>query len=125
MCNEIKLAITFGHIKNQNEIQFLLDNLTKITEVCQLKSKTVNPNFISKLIECNAEEEQKGEVSQNIDVEDNQQYNFLTIKPITSKYHNKQHQPKHTVKTQTRRSKFEEKRKNNKKYKNKNRYNHF
>lgn len=57
VCNEIKLAITFGNIKNPEEIKLYLDQLTKIMEICKLKSKTVNPAFISELL-CSKKEEQ-------------------------------------------------------------------
>lgn len=56
VCNEIKLAITYGNVQSQDETQFYLDQLTKIMEVCQLKSKKVNPDFISELLELDKEE---------------------------------------------------------------------
>lgn len=123
VCNEIKLAITFGHIKIQYEIQFLLENLTKITEVCQLKSKKVDPSFISELIEGNTKQQRKDAVPQHIDVEVIQQYDSLTTKPITLKHNNRQRQSKCTVKNQTEKLKSAEKGKNYH-YKNNNRYIH-
>lgn len=50
VCNEIKLVLIKGFIKNQDQIQFYLDQLTKITEVCQIKSKNADPSFKSELI---------------------------------------------------------------------------
>lgn len=67
VCNEIKLTITFGNIKNPEEIQLYLDQLTKIMEVCKLKSKKVNPAFISELLDCSKKEEQPT-VPQLVDV---------------------------------------------------------
>lgn len=50
MCNEIKLAITVGHINGPDEIRHHLDRLTEITEMCQLKSKKLDPNMKTELI---------------------------------------------------------------------------
>lgn len=49
VCNEIKLIIIQGHITNRDQTQFLLDQLTKIMEVCEIKSKNVDPSFKIKL----------------------------------------------------------------------------
>lgn len=56
MCNEIKLAIAYGEIKGQDEIQHHLDQLTEIMEVCGIKSKKVDPNFVSELLGLDKEE---------------------------------------------------------------------
>lgn len=65
MCNEIKLAIIHGHSKNQDETKFYLDQLTYITEVCQVKSKVVNPSMINELIGCQKNQKQQ-DVSQTM-----------------------------------------------------------
>lgn len=59
ICNEIKLAIILGHCKNQEETQFYLDQLTNITEVCHVKSKTVNPSLTVELIGCQKNQNQQ------------------------------------------------------------------
>jgi hypothetical protein len=67
MCNEIKLAIILGHSKNQDETKFYLDQLTNIMEVCQVKSKAVNPSLIVELTGS-----QKKQKEQNIQCPKNQ-----------------------------------------------------
>lgn len=59
VCNEIKLVIINGCIKNRDQIQFCLDQLTKIMEVCQIKSKNVELSFKSSLIGGEEEKQQK------------------------------------------------------------------
>jgi len=89
MCNEIKLFIAFGHTKNADKIQFYLDQLTTITEMCQLKSKKADPSMKSELLKFCKEEQQN--VSQEINVV---QRNDL--KQVVLKYHNKQRVSKQT-----------------------------
>lgn len=64
VCNEIKLVLIQGCIKNQDQIQFCLDQLTKITEVCQIKSKNADPSFKSELIG-REQEKQENELRKN------------------------------------------------------------
>ncbi|XP_027838354.2 uncharacterized protein LOC114120598 [Aphis gossypii] len=94
VCNEIKLAITFGQIKNSDQIQLFLDQLTKIMDVCQLKSKKVNPNFILEIIGCN-KKENRDNIFKQIDA-DNQQNDLQITKQIVSKNSTKQRRIKHT-----------------------------
>lgn len=54
VCNEIKLAISMGHINGSDEIRHHLDRLTEITEMCQLKSKKLDPNMKIELVDHNA-----------------------------------------------------------------------
>lgn len=65
VCNEIKVAITFGRTKNDNETQLYLNQLTKITQKCQLKSIEANPTFITEILE-NSQEKQH-DISQQDD----------------------------------------------------------
>lgn len=51
VCNEIKQAITIGHVNGPDEIQRHLDHLTEITTMCQLKSKKLDPNMKTGLID--------------------------------------------------------------------------
>lgn len=83
MCNEIKLAIVYSRTKNREEIKFYLDQLTKIMEVCQLKSKEINPNYLIDLIECNKEKQQSIE-------EVNQEHDVKIAKQILSQKSKKQ-----------------------------------
>ncbi|XP_025200273.1 uncharacterized protein LOC112598130 [Melanaphis sacchari] len=94
VCNEIKLAITFGNIKNQEQIQLYLDQLTKIMDVCQLKSKKINPTLILEITGC-SEKENQNNASKQIDAI-NQQNNLQVTKQIVSKNATKQSRLKHT-----------------------------
>lgn len=80
------MAIYFGHTKNREEIQFYLDQLTKIMEVCKLKSKNVNPNLLADLIGYNVGQEK------NIfhQIEDNQKNCKNKIKKTTVENDNNQ-----------------------------------
>jgi len=97
VCNEIKLAITLGRIENQDQTELYLDQLTKIMNVCQLKPKKVNPNFISEIIGCSKEENQN--VSKFIDAV-NQQNDLQDTKQIVLKNSTKNRRLKHTSNNQ-------------------------
>ncbi|XP_026823304.1 uncharacterized protein LOC113561210 [Rhopalosiphum maidis] len=94
VCNEIKLAITFGCIKNQDQTQLYLDQLTKIMDVCQLKSKKVNPTLILEIIG-SSEKENQNNVFKQIDTV-NHQNDPQATKQIVSKNSTKQRRLKHT-----------------------------
>jgi len=94
VCNEIKLAITFGRVENQDQTQLYLDQLTKIMDVCQVKSKKANPTFILEIIGCD-EKKKENNVSKQIDTV-NQQNDLQDTKQIVSKNSNKQRRLKHT-----------------------------
>lgn len=58
VCNEIKLAITNGHIKSPEQTRFYLDYLTTIMEVCRIKSKKLNPDLKLELLKCDKKQQQ-------------------------------------------------------------------
>jgi len=94
VCNEIKLAIMFGRIENPDQTQLYLDQLTKIMDVCQLKSKKVNPTLILEIIGSSKNENQNN-VFKQIDTV-NQQNDLQATKQIVSKNSTKQRRLKHT-----------------------------
>lgn len=94
MCNEIKVAITLGRIENQDQIELYLDQLTKIMDVCQLKPKKTNPNFIFEIIGC-SEKENQNNVCKQIEAV-TQQNDLQDTKQIVLKNSTKQRRLKHT-----------------------------
>lgn len=94
VCNEIKLAITSGHIENRDQTELYLDQLTKIMEVCQLKPKKVNPNFVFEITGC-VEKESQNNACKEIDAV-NQQNDLQDTKQIVLKNSTKQRRVKHT-----------------------------
>ncbi|XP_050543407.1 uncharacterized protein LOC126906699 [Daktulosphaira vitifoliae] len=50
LCNEIKLVILFGGAKDSKDIQFYLNQLTKIIEICKIKSQEADPTLRSRLL---------------------------------------------------------------------------
>lgn len=81
------MAIYFGRASNKDEIRFYLDQLTKIMEVCQLKSKNVNLNLLVDLKGCN-EGQLKNIIPQQI--EENQETCVKETKQIAVQNCNKQ-----------------------------------
>lgn len=94
VCNEIKLAIIFGRVKTQDQTELYLDQLTKIMDVCQLKSKKVNPSFVSDLIGCSKIENQNN-APKLIDTV-NQPNDLQDTKHVVSKNSTKERRIKHT-----------------------------
>lgn len=86
-----------GKIENQDQRELYLDQLTKIMDVCQLKPKKVNPNFISEIIGYSEKENQN--VSQLIDAF-NQQNDLQDTKQIVLKNSTKKRRLKYTSSNQ-------------------------